>query len=168
MLARAALPTGAGSAMTSDSAPKQQKSERKPPGRRADYRYFVPITTRWMDNDLYGHVNNVVYFSYIDTAVNRYLIEKGGLDIHKGPVIGITAESFCRYHREITYPEEVAAGVRVGHLGSSSVRWEVGLFGGEDAARAEGHFVHVFVDRITMKPVAMPPPIRAALEAIRV
>ncbi len=144
-------------------------TERRPPTSRRDYRWFLDIPTRWMDNDVYGHVNNVVYYSYFDTVVNRYLIDIGGLDIHNSPVIGITPESFCRFHRSFAYPDLVQAGLRVGRLGSSSVRYEVGLFGpGDDEARAEGHFVHVFVERTTQKPVAIPPVIRAALEAIMV
>lgn len=140
-----------------------------PIGKRADYPHFLPIPTRWMDNDLYGHVNNVVYYSYFDTVVNRYLIEPGGLDIHRGPVVGIVAETQCRFFKSFTYPETVDAGLRVGRLGNSSVRYEIGLFGeGEDAARAEGHFVHVFVERVSNKPTPIPASIRAALERILV
>lgn len=121
-----------------------------------------------MDNDLYGHVNNVVYYSYFDTAVNRYLIEAGGLDIHNSTVVGIAVESGCRFHASFAYPDLVQAGLAVGHLGRSSVRYELGLFGpGEDQARADGFFVHVFVDRASMRPVAMEPQMRAALEALR-
>lgn len=137
-------------------------------GRRGDYRHFLTIPTRWMDNDVYGHVNNVVYYSYFDTIINRYLIEMGGLDIHEAPVIGIAVETLCRFRRSFAFPEPVEAGLRTGHLGNSSVRYEIGLFGqGDDEARAEGHFVHVFVERATNKPVPIPPPIRAALERIR-
>ena len=137
-----------------------------PIGTRADYPHFLPIPTRWMDNDLYGHVNNVVYYSYFDTVVNRYLIDPGGLDIHKGTVVGIVAETQCRFFKSFAYPEVVDAGLRVGRLGNSSVRYEIGLFGGEDTARAEGHFVHVFVDRASNKPVPRPPGIRAALQRL--
>jgi acyl-CoA thioester hydrolase len=138
-------------------------------GRRRDYPHFLAIPTRWMDNDLYGHVNNVVYYSYFDTVVNRYLIDPGGLDIHQGPVIGIVAETLCRYYKSFAYPEIVEAGLRVGRLGTSSVRYEIGLFGaGDDLARAEGHFVHVFVDRGSNKPAPIPPSIRRALEQIEV
>lgn len=141
--------------------------ERPGPGVRSEYVEFMPIQTRWMDNDVYGHVNNVVYYSYFDTVVNLYLINPGGLDFHNAPVVGIMAETMCRFHRSIAYPEAIDAGIRVGRLGSSSVRYEVGLFGaGEDDARAEGHLVHVFVDRATNKPVPIPPGIRAALERI--
>ncbi|MGE0724780.1 MAG: acyl-CoA thioesterase [Alphaproteobacteria bacterium] len=131
---------------------------------RADYLHYRAIPTRWMDNDVYGHVNNVVFYSYIDTLVNLYLVEEGGLDIHAGPVIGIVAESFCRFRRPIAYPEVVDGGLRVGRLGNSSVRYEIGLFRrGEDEAAAEGHFVHVFVDRAARRPTPMPAGIRAAL-----
>ena len=144
-------------------------SERPKVGQRADYRHFMALQTRWMDNDLYGHVNNVVYYSYFDTLLNRYLIDQGGLDIHQGPVIGIAVETLCRFHQSFAYPETIDGGLRVARLGTSSVRYEIGLFGeGEAAARAEGHFVHVFVDRATQRPVAIPGPLRAALARIQV
>ena len=131
---------------------------------RSAFRHFRVIPTRWEDNDTYGHVNNVVYYSYFDTLINRYLIDPGGLDIHSGPVIGYAVETACRFHRSFTYPEDVDAGLRVGHLGRSSVRYEIGLFGiGEDEARADGHFVHVFVDRHTMRPAPIPDRLREAL-----
>lgn len=139
-------------------------NEKAVAGRRGDYRHFMPIPTRWMDNDLYGHVNNVVYYSYFDTLLNRYLIDPGGLDIHNGSVIGIAVETQCRFFKSFAYPEVVDGGLRVGRLGNSSVRYEIGLFGeGEETARAEGYFVHVFVDRITQKPVSIPASIRTAL-----
>ena len=135
--------------------------------KRGDYRRFQAISTRWMDNDVYGHVNNVEYYSYFDTVVNRYLIDPGGLDFHNAPIVGIMAETMCRFHRSFAYPEAIDAGLRVGRLGKSSVRYEVGLFGeGEDQARVEGHLVHVFVERATNKPVAIPAGIRAALERL--
>jgi acyl-CoA thioester hydrolase len=138
------------------------------PGKRDDYPHFLVIPTRWMDNDIYGHVNNVVYYSYFDTVINRYLIDAGGLDIQAAPVVGIAVETACRFRRSFAYPEPVDAGLRVAHLGNSSVRYEIGLFGdGDDEARAEGHFVHVFVDRASQRPVPLPPPIRAALERIK-
>jgi acyl-CoA thioester hydrolase len=141
---------------------------RQPPGTRAEYRHFLAVPTRWMDNDLYGHVNNVVYYSYFDTVINKFLIEQGGLDIHRGPVVGITAESGCRFFVSFAYPETVEAGLRVGHLGRSSVRYEIGLFRqGSETAAAEGHFVHVFVERATQQPVPIPDPIRAAFESIK-
>ena len=136
-------------------------------GRRAGYGHFRPVPTRWMDNDVYGHVNNVVYYSYFDTVVNLYLVEEGGLDFASGPVIGIVAESMCRYRKPLAYPEIIEAGLRVGRLGNSSVRYEIGLFrAGDDEAAAEGHFVHVFVDRDTRRPTPIPAGMRAALARI--
>ena len=140
---------------------------RPEPGLRSHYVEFMPVQTRWMDNDVYGHVNNVVYYSYFDTVVNLYLINPGGLDFHNAPVVGIMAETMCRYFRSIAYPEAIDAGIRVGRLGKSSVRYEVGLFGAEEQqARAEGHLVHVFVDRATNSPVPIPAGIRTALERL--
>jgi acyl-CoA thioester hydrolase len=137
-------------------------------GRRGDYRHFLTIPTRWMDNDVYGHVNNVVYYSYFDTVINRYLIDEGGLDIHAAPIIGIAVETLCRFRRSFAFPEPAEAGLRTGHLGNSSVRYEIGLFGsGDDEARAEGHFVHVFVERASNKPVPIPGRIREALEKLK-
>jgi acyl-CoA thioester hydrolase len=140
----------------------------KPPAEtRARYRHFLAIPTRWGDNDLYGHVNNVVYYAWFDTVINRFLIDEGGLDIQKGAVIGVAAETACRFRRSFAYPETVDAGMRVGHLGARSVRYEVGLFGaGEHEARADGHFVHVFVERETGLAVPIPPKVRAALARI--
>ncbi len=135
---------------------------------RARYPHFLTIPTRWMDNDIYGHVNNVVYYSYFDTVINAYLVGPGGLDIHGGTVVGVCAESSCRYRAAFAFPEPVEAGLRVGHLGRSSVRYEIGLFkAGEDRAAAQGHFVHVFVDREGRAPVPIPEGIRKALERIR-
>ncbi len=137
---------------------------RIPPGRRADYRAFDEITTRWHDNDIYGHVNNVVYHAWFDTAVNAFLVRRGLLSLAESPIIGIVAENACRYHASISFPERVAVGLRVAHLGTSAIRYEIGIFrAGEDSAAAEGHFVHVYVDRATMRPVAMPAGMRAAL-----
>jgi acyl-CoA thioester hydrolase len=139
-------------------------TERTPPSRRSAFPHFRTIPTRWMDNDLYGHVNNVVYYSYFDTIINRYLIDPGGLDIHAGEIIAIAVETNCRFHRSFTYPEDVEAGLRVGRLGGSSVRYELGLFAvGEEDARADGWFVHVFVDRKSMRPTPIPGPLRDAL-----
>lgn len=143
-------------------------TDRKQVGRRADYKHFLALQTRWMDNDLYGHVNNVVYYSYFDTLLNRYLIDHGGLDIQEGQIIGIAVETLCRFHKSFAYPETIDGGLRIGKLGTSSVRYEIGLFAqGEDAARAEGHFVHVFVDRRTQRPTPIPERIRAALARIQ-
>ena len=137
------------------------------PINRADYRLFYPITTRWMDNDIYGHVNNVTYYSYFDSAVNRYLIEAGGLDIHNAPVVGFVVNSSCQYRKPIAYPDKIEAGLRVNKLGNSSVTYGVGIFReGEDDACAFGDFVHVFVNRAENKSVAMPAPIRTALEKL--
>ncbi len=136
---------------------------------RARYPHFLTIPTRWMDNDVYGHVNNVVYYSYFDTVINDYLVRAGGLDIQGSPVVGVCAESTCRYRAPLAFPEPVEAGLRVGHLGRTSVRYEIALFKeGEDEAAAQGHFVHVFVDRRAMPPAPIPEGIRAALEKIAV
>jgi acyl-CoA thioester hydrolase len=135
---------------------------------RADFPHFLSIPTRWMDNDVYGHVNNVVYYSYFDTVINEYLIREGGLDIHDGSVVGYCVESQCRYLAPLAFPETIAAGLRVAHLGKSSVRYEIALFrAGEDAPAATGWFVHVFVARPDDRPTAIPPPIRACLERLR-
>ena len=135
--------------------------------RRSDYPHFLTITTRWMDNDVYGHINNVVYYSFFDTVINQYLIRPGGLDIHAGSVIGLAVETMCRFHRPLSYPEPVDAGLRVGKLGRSSVRYEIGLFSpGHDEPAATGHFVHVFVDRTTRRPAEIPATIRSALEVL--
>jgi len=143
---------------------------RAEPQRRADYPHLLPITTRWLDNDAYGHVNNVVYFSYFDTVVNTYLIEQGALDVQASPVIGLVVEVACQYLAPLTYPETVTAGLRVAHIGRSSVRYEIAMFPeGKDLAAAQGHFVHVYVDRDTRRPVSeLPPDLRAALEPLRV
>ena len=142
-------------------------SGRAPPSTRAEYRAFRPITTRWMDNDVYGHVNNVEYYSYFDTAVNGYLIEAGAFDYIRGPVIGFAVETQCRFASPIAFPDLVTAGIRVGRIGRSSVRYEIGLFRNDaDGASAEGHFIHVYVDRATTRPVPLPAPLRAAVERI--
>ena len=136
---------------------------------RAGYRHFLAIPTRWMDNDTYGHVNNVVYYAYFDTVINEYLIVNGGLDIRDGAVIGLAIETFCQFHAPLSFPEVIDAGLRVGKLGRSSVRYEIGLFQqGQDAPAATGHFVHVFVDRATRRSTAMPEVIRTALFALLV
>lgn len=143
-------------------------SERKPPERRENYFHFRTMPTRWMDNDQYAHMNNVVYYSFFDTLLNRYLIDEGGFDFIIDPIIGIAVETQCRFHRSFAYPEDVDGALRVGHLGKSSVRYEIGLFGaGEDTARADGHFIHVFVDRATNTPTEIPTSLRAALERIK-
>ncbi|QHE76102.1 acyl-CoA thioesterase [Hydrogenophaga sp. PBL-H3] len=140
---------------------------RPTPLTRSDYRVLRPITTRWADNDVYGHVNNVVYYSWFDTVVNAHLIEQGALDIHHGPVIGLVIETQCNYFAPLAFPQTVWAGLRVAHLGKSSVRYEVGLFAdGEDLAAACGHFVHVYVDRTTRRPVPLPPALKTTLETL--
>jgi len=142
---------------------------RPQPLTRADYAHFSTITTRWMDNDIYGHVNNVTYYSYFDTAVNRYLIDAGVLDIHEGAVIGLVIETHCNYFAPLAFPRNVEAGVRVAHIGKSSVRYEIGLFeAGQDQTAACGHFVHVYVDRAERRPVALPEPFVAALRRLQV
>ena len=139
-----------------------------PAGRRADYRHFLTIPTRWMDNDIYGHVNNVVYYSYFDTAVNQYLLEQGVLDIERGPVIGLVVETHCNYFSALAFPDAVHAGLRVARLGASSVRYEVGIFRNDDAlASAQGHFVHVYVDRASRSPLVLPDTLRTALNGLR-
>jgi acyl-CoA thioester hydrolase len=138
------------------------------PETRSAYAHFLRITTRWMDNDVYGHINNVVYYSYFDTVVNGYLIAEGALDIETSDVIGLVVETQCKYFAPVTFPDAMHAGLRVAHLGRSSVRYEIGLFrNDEDGASAQGHFVHVYVDRTSRKPVSLPAAMRAALERIR-
>lgn len=134
---------------------------------RHDYRHFQPITTRWHDNDIYGHVNNVTYYSFFDSTVNTYLIEQGGLDIHDGAVVGFVVSSACDYFASIAYPELIEVGLRVGKLGNSSVQYELAVFKvGEQQACAAGRFVHVFVDRASNRPVAIPEGLRQALQAL--
>lgn len=134
---------------------------------RADYCHFQPITTRWHDNDIYGHVNNVTYYSFFDSTVNTYLIEQGGLDIHDGTVVGFVVSSSCDYFASIAYPDLIEVGLRVGKLGNSSVQYELAVFkAGEQEACAAGRFVHVFVDRASNRPVAIPEGLRQALEAL--
>jgi acyl-CoA thioester hydrolase len=133
---------------------------------RADYPYQTAITTRWNDNDIYGHINNVAYYAFFDSAANQYLIEHG-LDIHAAKVIGVVVESKCQYHAPLAYPHQVTAGVRVDKLGTRSVTYGIAIFGADDRAAAHGYFVHVFVDRETRKAVEIPAPLRAALEAIK-
>ena len=135
--------------------------------RRIDYAHFLAIPTRWMDNDTYGHVNNVTYYSYFDTVVNEHLIRAGGLDIVASPAIGLVVETCCRYHRPLSFPDTIDAGLRVASIGRSSVRYEIALFrSGDDVPAATGHFVHVWVDRATQCPVAVPASVRAALEPL--
>ena len=137
------------------------------PSNRGEYRHFTLITTRWMDNDVYGHVNNVVYYSWFDTAVNATLIEQGVLDIHGGQTIGLVIETQCNYFAPLAFPQTIEAGIRVAKLGTSSVRYEVGLFAqGEPLTAAKGHFVHVYVDRESRRPVPLPTPLKQFLETL--
>lgn len=141
---------------------------RPTPEPRSAYRAFQTITTRWMDNDVYGHVNNVVYYSWFDTAVNRHLIEQGALDIHAGSTIGLVVETQCHYFSPIAFPQRVTAGIRVAHVGTSSVRYEVGLFAeDEPVCAAKGHFVHVYVDRDNRRPAPLPEALLRSLQALR-
>ncbi|EFK95407.1 thioesterase superfamily protein [sediment metagenome] len=142
-------------------------SHRPHPEPRSAYRHFMPIQTRWADNDAYGHINNVVYYGWFDTAVNGYLIEAGALDIHAGTVIGLVIETRCNYFASLAFPQKVEAGLRVAHLGRSSVRYEVGLFAqGAPETAAAGHFIHVYVDRESRRPVELPDALRAALQPL--
>jgi len=137
------------------------------PNRRDAYRHFSTISTRWMDNDAYGHVNNVVYYSWFDTVVNAYLVRSGALDIETSRVIGLVVETHCNYFSPLAFPDPVVAALRVAHIGTSSVRYEIGLFAeGGDLASAQGHFVHVYVDRASRRAVPIDAALRAVLEQI--
>jgi len=138
------------------------------PAFRGAYPAFLAIPTRWTDNDTYGHVNNVMYYAYFDTVVNEHLIRAGGLDIRRGPAIGIVVETACRFHKALSFPETIDAGLRVAQIGRSSVSYEIGLFrAGDDEAAATGRFVHVWVDREHRRPVPVPDAIRAALAPLQ-
>ncbi len=144
--------------------PEEREDEAR--ATRARFPHFLGLQTRWMDNDVYGHVNNVVYYAYFDTVINRYLVD-AGLDIAKSPAIGLCVESRCRYWRAVSFPDEVSAGLRVAHLGTSSVRYEIGIFaGGDEHAAAQGWFVHVFVDRENRRSTPIPDGLREALQRI--
>ncbi|WP_019141607.1 acyl-CoA thioesterase [Noviherbaspirillum massiliense] len=141
---------------------------REEPNRRNDYLHFHPITTRWMDNDAYGHVNNVVYYSWFDTVVNQFLIANHVLDIERSPVIGLVVETQCKYFASVAFPDRVTAGLRVAKLGNSSVRYEVGIFREDEVrASAQGHFVHVYVDRLSRKPSPIPGNMRDLLQSLQ-
>ena len=136
---------------------------------RSDYRHFRVIPTRWMDNDVYGHVNNVHYYGFFDTAVNQFLIERGVLDIHHGTVVGFVAETACSYFTPVAFPDQVHVGIRVAHVGNTSVQYEIGIFRNNDAQlAAAGRFTHVYVERATGKPVSVPDAVRAVLAPLRV
>jgi len=141
---------------------------RPAPEPRSGYKAFRAIGTRWMDNDAYGHVNNVVYYSWFDTTVNAYLIEQGALDIYHSDTIGLVIETQCNYFSPLAFPQTVDAGIRVARLGSSSVRYEVGLFAqGEELTAAKGHFIHVYVDKANRRPVPLPTQLTSVLEKLR-
>lgn len=142
-------------------------STRATPPRRDEFKHFIVAPTRWNDNDSYGHVNNVVYYSFFDTAVNQYLIERGVLDIQTSPVVGFVLETRCRYFSPFGFPDRATVGLKVTHVGSTSVRYEIGLFRNEDTvASALGQFVHVYVDRSTNRPTAIPDEVRTVLGAL--
>jgi acyl-CoA thioester hydrolase len=146
----------------------QEKQLSKPaPESRDAYKVFRSISTRWMDNDAYGHVNNVVYYSWFDTAVNAYLIEHGALDIHVGQTIGLVIETQCNYFAPLAFPQTVDVGIRVAHMGKSSVRYEVGIFGQGDLCAAKGHFIHVYVDATTRRPTVLPEKLITVLETLK-
>jgi acyl-CoA thioester hydrolase len=132
----------------------------------ADYPHRHTVPTRWDDNDVYGHVNNVRFYAFFDTVINAWLIAEGRLDVHAGDVIGLCVESHCEFHAPVAFPDAVEAGLRVAHLGRSSVRYELGIYGGAGEPAATGWFVHVFVDRERRRPVPIPAPLRAALERL--
>ena len=157
-------PMTAAASARENSAARAARPSAQP---RSHYRCFMPLTTRWMDNDAYGHLNNVVYYSLFDTVVNRTLIEAGALDIERGEVIGLVVETHCNYFASLAFPQSVDAGLRVARIGASSVRYEIGLFGADaELAAACGHFVHVYVDRATRRPVALPEKLKTTLQGL--
>jgi len=134
---------------------------------RTAYRHFLSIPTRWMDNDVYGHVNNVVYYSYFDTVVNKWLMDQGLLDYLRSEIVGLVVETSCSYFRPVAFPDVIEAGLRVAHLGRSSVRYEVGLFRNDEATvAAAGHFIHVYVERLGNRPTVIPDPMLTALRTL--
>jgi acyl-CoA thioester hydrolase len=143
-------------------------AERVTPLTLAAFAHFRAITTRWMDNDVYGHINNVQYYSFFDTVVNGYLVEKGALDPGHGDVVGLVVETHCNYFAPLSFPQAIEAGLRVAHVGTSSVRYEIGLFAeGAQNAAAQGHFVHVYVDRMTRRPTALPQVLKDVLATLK-
>ena len=144
-------------------------SQRPQPETRAEYNAFRTIATRWSDNDVYGHVNNIVYYSWFDTAINGLLIERGAIDIHAGSVIGLVIETQCNYFAPLAFPGDVVAGIRVAHAGSSSVRYEVAIFPADPnlPCAAKGHFIHVYVYRATRKPATLPQTLTSVLETLK-
>ncbi|MEL6978400.1 MAG: thioesterase family protein [Pseudomonadota bacterium] len=151
------------------SAPSSEPPAPKPePEPRSAYPHLQRLTTRWRDNDVYGHMNNVVYYEYFDTVVNAWLIERGLLEIETSPVIGLVVETACSYFAPLGFPDDVTAGLRVARIGGSSVTYEIGLFrGAAPEAAAQGRFTHVYVDRATRRPTPLAEPMRAALGALR-
>lgn len=155
-------------ATSTDKISPMSTDQRPQPEPRGAYRAFRSISTRWMDNDAYGHVNNVVYYSWFDTAVNGYLVQQGVLDIERSPVIGLVIETQCNYFAPIAFPQNVSAGIRVARIGRSSVRYEVGLFADDEPmTNARGHFIHVYVDRVTRKPTSLPNLFKTVLESLQ-
>ncbi|HVG51060.1 MAG TPA: thioesterase family protein [Xanthobacteraceae bacterium] len=145
-----------------------EHTHRPTPLARAVFPHFRVITTRWMDNDVYGHINNVQYYSFFDTVVNGYLVAAGALDPEKSTVIGLVVETHCNYFSPLGFPQAIDAGLRVAQIGTSSVRYEIGLFAHEaPVAAAQGHFVHVYVDRVTRRPAILPQALQEALSALR-
>jgi len=148
-------------------SPREPAVPRPEPETRSRYRHFLAIPTRWIDNDAYRHVNNVVYYSWFDTVVNGYLVAHGALDIEASPVIGLVVETQCQYFSPISFPDVAHAGLRVARIGTSSVRYEIGVFRNDELrAAAQGYFVHVYVDRSTTRPLPLPTALRAALEPL--
>ena len=146
---------------------RERQNVMKPTTSRTDYPHFAPIQTRWADNDVYGHINNVAYYSFFDTIVNDFLISNGALDIHNGTTIGLVVETGCRYFAPLAFPQKLEGGLRVAHIGNSSVRYELGIFAaGLETPAAEGHFVHVYVDSKERKPVPLPALLKALLTTI--
>ncbi len=153
--------------MNEERTPQEIAASRPQPQPRSAYRRFEPVPTRWKDNDVYGHLNNVVHYSLFDTAVNRYLIEAGALDPLQGEVIGLVVETHCNFFASLAFPQRIDAGLRVARIGGSSVRYEIGLFAeGEVLSAASGHFVHVYVDRASRRPVALPAVLQLALKGL--
>lgn len=133
------------------------------PRPRGDFKYFTPITTRWADNDVYGHVNNVTYYAWFDTAVNRMLIERADLDIHSAPEYGVVVETGCQYFKSVAYPQNIEVGLVVADIGNRSVRYDIGIFSDDDVAIAQGHFIQVYISRETQASVSIPDSIRTVL-----
>ncbi|CBL46163.1 Thioesterase superfamily [gamma proteobacterium HdN1] len=154
--------------MSETSSTDTPKKSEKNRANRTDFRHFMPLATRWMDNDVFGHVNNVQYYSYFDTAVNHYLIHAGWLDIHHGETVGLVVETRCTYHSSVAFPDDLEVGLRVDRIGNSSVRYALAIFRkGEPLAAAEGHFIHVYVNRATNQPGPLPAKLREVLAPLQ-